>query len=420
MNITLRPDITWVGCVDWTVRDFHGYDTSRGTTYNAYLIRDTRTALIDAVKGDFAGDLLRNIATALAAARLPPADPAAPEGSDDDSSPNIDYVVCNHAEPDHSGALVEVMRAHPRAVVVCDAKCRTALAQHFDTSAWTFHIVADGDTLSLGRRTLRFYETPMVHWPESMFTYVSEDRLLFSMDAFGQHYASSQRFDDEAPLDTAMAEAKTYYANIVMPYGKAVAGTLAKLAPLPIDMIAPSHGVIWRSHAAGIVEAYRSWTVCRAKPKVLVLYDTMWESTRRMAEAILEGAAQPGIDAQLISIRRTSLTQIAAEVLDAAAVAIGSATLNRSPMPAVAAALSYLGGLRPTGKAALSFGSYGWGPGGPEAIDEAFRSLGWDMTGPPLKAKYRPTAEVLQQCRAAGRRLADEAGRRAAAGSASL
>lgn len=400
MNFTLRPDITWIGCIDWTVRDFHGYDTYRGTTYNSYLIRDKQTALVDSVKAEFSGQLLKNVASALGADR---------QGAENGSAPTIDYVICNHAEPDHSGALPELMRALPRAKLVCDAKCRTALSQHFDTSAWTFHLVGDGDTLSLGNRTLQFFETPMVHWPESMVTYVREEKVLFSMDAFGQHYASSPRFDDEASLDTVMDEAKTYYANIVMPYGKAVMATLGKLGPLAIEMIAPSHGVIWRSGVSKIVAAYHDWAVCRPKAKVLVLYDTMWQSTAQMAEAILEGASQPGVDAQLISLRRTSLTRIAAEVLDAAAVAMGSPTLNRSPMPSAAAALNYLHGLRPVDKAAVAFGSYGWGGGGPDALDEGLRAMGWEMLSGPIKAKYRPTPAVLDQCVAAGRQLAQRA-----------
>lgn len=399
MNITLRPDIFWVGSIDWTVRDFHSYDTRRGTTYNAYLMLDEQNVLVDAVKGDFADGLLKNVAPLLA------------------NRPGLDYIICNHAEPDHAGALPDVLRAYPSATVVCDAKCQKALSEHFDVSGWKFRIVADGDTLSIGRRTLHFIETPMVHWPESMFTLVPDEKLLFSMDTFGQHYACSARFDDEGPFDTAMDELKTYYANIIMPYGKSVVACLNKVDSTPIETIAPSHGVIWRKGVAQVVRAYHDWSACRAKPKVLILYDTMWESTRGMAEAILEGAAQPGIDAQLISFRGTTLTQIAADVLDAGAVAVGSPTLNRGPMPAAAAAMSYLHGLRPTNKTGQAFGSYGWGGGGPDALDESLRTMGWEMLGPPIKSKYRPTPEILDQCRIAGRRLAERACQRAAEGS---
>ena len=202
MNITLRENIEWVGYVDWTVRDFHGYDTARGATYNAYLVRDEKTALIDAVKAPFADQLIKNV--------------AALTGLD-----KVDYIVCNHAEPDHAGALPAAMAAMPNATLVCDKKCIDALGEHFDVSGWKVEIVKTGDTISLGKRSLSFIETPMVHWPESMFTYIPEEKILFSMDAFGQHYASSQRFDDEVNINDVLYEAKAYYANIVMPTASA-------------------------------------------------------------------------------------------------------------------------------------------------------------------------------------------------------
>ena len=390
MNTTLCENIDWVGYVDWTIRDFHSYNTRRGATYNAYLVRDEKTALIDTVKAPYAEQLLQNVA-------------ALSELS------TVDYVVCNHAEPDHSSALPRVMQALSGAALVCNKKCKAVLGQHYDTSSWKIQVVADGDTVSLGKRTLQFIETPMVHWPESMFTYVSQEKLLFSMDAFGQHYASSQRFDDEVSLCTVMEEAKTYYANIVMPLGKPVAACLKRAATLEIEMIAPSHGVIWRSEVAKIVAAYQNWAVCRPKPKVLVIYDTMWEGTGRMARAILAGASLPGVETVLIHVRSSNLTRIATEVIDAATVAFGSATLNRGMMPMAAAVLCYLQGLRPVGKAGFAFGSYGWGKGGPEAIDQWLRTMQWEILREPLRAHYRPTPEVLDQCRAAGKLLAERA-----------
>ncbi len=390
MNRTLRENIDWVGHVDWTVRDFHGYDTARGATYNAYLVRDDQTALIDAVKAPYADELLGSIAALT------------------DLS-GVKFVVCNHAEPDHAGGLPRVMAALPNAALVCDKKCATALSQHHDTTGWKMRIVATGDTISLGRRTLQFLETPMVHWPESMFTYVPEEKLLFSMDAFGQHYATSQRFDDEVPLGTVMEEAKIYYANIVMPFGKQVAALLKKTAGLDIGMIAPAHGVIWRKHIPVILEAYQNWADCRPKPKVLVIYDTMWDSTGRMARAILAGASQPGVEAQLIHIRHSSLTRIATEVLDAAAVAFGSSTLNQGLMPMAGAVLTYLKGLRPVGKVGFAFGSHGWSGGGPEAVNEYLRAMKWEVPREPLKAQYRPTPNVLDECRAVGGMLAEKA-----------
>jgi len=390
MNTTLYDNIDWVGAIDWNIRDFHSYETDRGATYNAYLVRDEKTALIDTVKAPFADQLLKNIAALCELSR-------------------VDYIVCNHAELDHSGALPQVLRAMPQATLVCDKKCVAVLAEHFDASAWKIQMVATGQEISLGLRTLRFVETPMVHWPESMATYVPEEKLLFSMDAFGQHYATSERFDSEVDLAVVMQEAKKYYANIVMPYGKAVLQTLDRLTGLKINMIAPSHGLIWRKHLPTILAEYRNWANHRPKPKVLVIYDTMWESTAAMAEAILEGASIPGVDASLVSIRRSNLSHIATEVLDAAAVAFGSATLNRGMMPMAAATLCYLEGLRPMRKAAVAFGSYGWGVGGAEAVDEALRRLEWEILHEPLRTRYRPTPAILDECRQIGRLLAERA-----------
>jgi len=390
MNTTLREGIDWVGYVDWTVRDFHSYNTDRGATYNAYLVRDARTALIDTVKAPFAADLIRNVSALI--------DPG-----------RVDYVICNHAELDHAGALPAVLAAMPNATLVCDAKCEATLARHHDTSGWKMQVVATGDAISLGKRTLQFIETPMVHWPESMFTYVPEEKLLFSMDAFGQHYASSQRFDDEIDLSTVMAEAKTYYANIVMPYGKRVAAVLEQAAKLDIEMIAPSHGVIWRSHMAKILDAYKDWAVCRPRAKVLVIYDTMWESTGEMARAIHEGASQPGVAAELIHIRRSNLTRIATEVLDAATIAFGSSTLNQGMMPMAAAVLTYLQGLRPAGKAGFAFGSYGWGRSGAESVEAFLKAMKCEVLRDPLLGQYRPSVQVLDECRTAGKALAERA-----------
>ncbi len=390
MEIELRENIDWVGYVDWTVRDFHSFNTTHGATYNAYLVRDKKTALIDTVKEPFADKLLKNIGELT--------DPR-----------KVDYVVCNHAEPDHAGGLPRIMEALPNAELVCDKKCEAILGRYFDTSDWKFKIVADGESLSLGKRTLQFMLTPMLHWPESMFTYVPEEKLLFSMDGFGQHVASSSRFDDEVDLAQVMEEAKSHYANIVMPFGRQVVATLEKAASLDIEMIATSHGVIWRSHLDKIISAYKDWAVCRAKPKVLVVFDSMWDSTGQMARAILDGASVPGVDAKLIHVRKASLTSIATEVIDAAAVAFGSSTLHRGMMPMMGAVLTYFKGLRPTGKAGFAFGSYGWGKGAPEAINDSLEEMKWEIMQEPIKAQYRPSPDVLDACREAGAMLAEKA-----------
>ncbi len=387
MNTTLKDGIDWVGYIDWTVRDFHGYKTESGSTYNAYLIRDEKTAVIDAVKAPYVETYLKHIAafTDLAA---------------------IDYIVCNHAEPDHSGGLPAFMTACPQAELVCNAKCKAALERHYATDGWKWHIIGDGDTLSLGKRTLTFINTPMVHWPESMFTYIPEDKLLFSMDAFGQHYASAFRFDDEEPLDVILHEAKTYYANIVMLYGRPIAQTMERAAGLDIEMIAPSHGVIWRSHIKEVFEAYQKWVVCKPRPKVVVLYSTMWKSTEQMAHAILEGAQECGVEAKLFNVETTHMTRIVTEVLDCATVAIGSPTLNNGIMPSMASVLCYLKGLRPTHKKGFAFGSYGWSKrGGPAEVGTAIEEMKIEVLHEPIRSLYAPTPEILEECRVAGRAM---------------
>lgn len=381
----------WVGYVDWNVRDFHGYMTDRGSTYNAYLVRDEKTALIDTVKAPYAPALLAHVAALM--------DPAC-----------LDYIVCNHAEPDHAGSLPAMLRVCPRAEVVCDEKCRVTLSHYYDTAGWRFRVVKDGDRLTLGRRTLTFIETPMVHWPESMFTYVPEDRVLFSMDAFGQHYASSLRFDDDAHVDDVLQEAKTYYANILMLYHRPIAQAFARVQALAVELIAPSHGVVWRRHIPDILAAYQRWVAGRPEPKVLVLYDSMWDSTATMAHAILDGAAAAGARAQLLNIRANNLTVIAREMLEAATFAFGSPTLNMTLMPEAAAALTYLKGLRPVNKAGFAFGSHGWSAhGGPHEVDGYLRAMNMEILREPLLAQYAPSPAVLDACRAGGRLLAERA-----------
>jgi flavorubredoxin len=390
MQTELAPGVHWVGHIDWIVRDFHGYRTGRGSTYNAYLVTAGRTALIDTVKSPFVSSLLEQVAAHVEPAR-------------------IDFIICNHAEPDHAGGMDELVRACPNAQVVCNRKCADTLGRYFVTTDWKFRIVKDGEKLDLGGRTLQFFDTPMVHWPESMATFLVEDGILFSMDAFGQHYASAWRFDDESPLDVVMAEAKTYYANIVLPYGRPVATTLDRLGNLPIRMVAPSHGVIWRSHFDRILAAYREWMVCKPAAKVVILYCTMWESTRRMAEAIAAGALQDAVDVRLIDVNATTDTEIVTEVMDCACLAVGSATLNMGIMPRLAATLTYLRGLRPTGKHGLAFGSYGWAAKGVEECERFLQAMQVTPVGASLASPYRPDAAMLARCREAGAALAGQA-----------
>lgn len=392
MNNELKKNIYWIGYSDWDVRNFHGYNTKAGSTYNSYIIVDEKIAVIDTVKAPFAEQLINNISA------ITPLD-------------KVDYVVCNHAEPDHSSSFPALMKLCVNAEVVCNKKCREILSMHYDTSSWNFKIVDESSEISLGKHTLTFMNTPMAHWPESMFTYVPEEKLLFSMDVFGQHYASSERFDDEVSLAEIMEEAKTYYANIIMLYGKQTEKVLEKASNLEIEMIAPSHGIIWRKHIGAIVEAYKAWATCKPAPKVLIFFDSMWHSTEKMAEAIYEGALEYNVSVKKYDVKSTTTTVLATESLDCAAMAVGSPTLNQGMMPKVAEALTYLKGLAPKGKAAVAFGSYGWAKkGGPHAVQTYLEDMKCDlMLEEPLQSQYVPTDETLKECRELGRKMAQKA-----------
>ncbi|MBU8901380.1 MAG: FprA family A-type flavoprotein [Victivallales bacterium] len=392
MKVELKKDIYWVGYTDWDIRDFHGYRTSRGSSYNAYMIKDEKIAVIDSVKALYAKHLLANIAMIAALDK-------------------VDYVVCNHAEPDHSGSLPVLMEACVNAELVCNAKCQKTLSMYYDTAKWKFKIVDEASQISLGSHTLTFMNTPMAHWPESMFTYIPEEKLLFSMDAFGQHYARSEHFDDEVPMDEVMQEAKTYYANIIMLYGKQVGKVLERAAGLDIEMIAPSHGIIWRKNLGTIIEAYKRWIVCKAEPKVLIFFDSMWKSTEKLADAIYEGARQDGVCVKKHDLKSTNITELADEVIDCAVMAVGSPTLNKGMMPKVAQALTYLKGLAPESKAAVAFGSYGWAKkGGAHAIMEYLTAMNCELLSEePLQCQFVPTEEVLQEATELGEKLAKKA-----------
>lgn len=393
MNTELANKVNWVGYVDWPVRDFHGYQTKRGSSYNAYLVQgEAKVALIDTVKGPFADYLKRNVAALCPLSK-------------------IDYLVCNHAEPDHSGSFPAMVAACPQAEVVCNAKCKDALSRHYDTTGWKFRVVKEGDTLDLGGRTLQFFDTVMCHWPESMVTYLVEEALLFSMDIFGQHYATYCRFDDEANLTEVMQEAKTYYANIVLLYAKPVAAAAKKLLGLKLKMVAPSHGVIWRSHFDQIFKAYLDWHVSKPTRKVVVFYSTMWQSTRHMAEAIVRGANEFDVQVKLFDLKAVGDTELITELMDCAAFACGTPTLNQSLMPRVAAALTYIRGLKPAGKKAFTFGSYGWASKGAQEAQEYLKAFGCELLCEPIICRFAPDEATLEQCVEAGRAL----GRAAAA-----
>lgn len=386
----IAPNIFWVGVVDWDIRYFHGpaYSTHRGTTYNSYLILDEKVALVDTVYTPFTEQLLANIREII--------DPA-----------KIDYIISNHSEVDHSGALPKVVEAAPNAQIYCTQKGSEFLEKHY-FGGWDYHVVRSGDQLRLGKRTLTFLEAPMLHWPDSMFTYINEDAILMPNDAFGQHYASSGRFDDEVNMTEVMDEAAKYYANILTPFSKQVAKKLEEVTKMgiPIKMICPSHGVMFRHDPARIINAYAEWSTVSGDEKIVIAYDTMWESTAMMAGALAEGIASEGVEYRLYRISKTDHNDIITQIKAARGVAIGSPTINRGILANVAPLLDDLVGLKPFGKVALAFGSDGWGGGSVPIINQSLTKAGFTLLNDGVTVKWRPSVDDLGRIRLQGAELA--------------
>ena len=392
MNLVeLAEKVYWVGVVDWNLRDFHGYETRRGTTYNAYLVVDEKTALVDTVKYPFKNLLADNIRRVT-------------------SLENLDYVIVNHVEMDHSSSLSYIMQHAKNATIVTSRRGKAGLVKYYGENEWNFQIVKTGDELSLGNRTLRFVEAPMLHWPDSMFTYLQEDKILMPNDAFGQHLATSQRFDDEVDQAVLMDEAAKYYANILMPFASLIIRKIEELPKLNINprIIAPSHGVIWRSHPSKIVNAYLEWSKGKTSNKAVIVYDTMWGSTQKMAMAICDAIAEKGIEVHVYQMRRSDFAEILKEILEAKAVVVGSPTVNGSMFQTISAFLRYVTGLKPKGKIWAVFGSYGWGGGAVRAMTEHLKTAGFEVLEPGLQVQYAPTLEELRKCRELGEKIVNQ------------
>lgn len=338
--VKLKAGIYWVGGIDWDIRNFHGYLTQRGSTYNAYLIIDEKVTLIDTVKHYLYDEMIERISKIV--------DPA-----------KIDYIVSNHVEMDHSGGLPKLMAVAKNATLFTSPKGASGLKAHYHQD-WNFKVVKSGDSLNIGKRNLAFVHTPMAHWPDSMVTYLPEDKILFSNDALGQHLATSERFDDQVPLGITMLEAKKYYANILMLFDRPVAGALKAIGGLEIEMIAPSHGLIWRTHISEIIQAYQKWSANETVEKAVIVYDSMWGSTAKIAAAIQAAFENKGISVKMMCLTANHISDVMTEVIDAKYLCIGSPTLNNNMMPTVASFLTYLKGLAPKNRTGLAFGSYGW------------------------------------------------------------
>ncbi|MFZ5585087.1 MAG: FprA family A-type flavoprotein [Thermodesulfobacteriota bacterium] len=386
--IEVKPDIYWVGAVDWDIRDFHGYSTYKGTTYNAYLAVDEKVALFDTVKKGFFSELLHRIHNVM--------DPK-----------KIDYLVVNHLEMDHSGSLSEAIELIQPEKIFTSPMGQKAMQAHFHYKDWPVEVVKSGDTLKLGRRTVHFLETRMLHWPDSMFSYIPEEKLLISSDAFGLHWSTSERFSDQVDQAELMHHAAKYYANILLLYSPLVQKLLAQVKEmgLVIDTIAPDHGPIWRNNLGLILEAYDRWSRQEAVAKALVVYDTMWHSTELMAKAVADGVQDEGVCVKLMNLAVTHRSDVVTELLDAKALVVGSATLNNGMLPRMADFLTYIKGLKPAGKLAAAFGSYGWSGEAVKQITEQLKEMKLEVVDEGLRHNYVPDHAALHKCRELGQKI---------------
>ncbi|MEA4990540.1 Rubredoxin-oxygen oxidoreductase [bioreactor metagenome] len=390
--VEIKKDIFWVGFVDYDHRDFHGYSRSPdGSTYNAYLIKDEKNVLLDTVASGCEGTLLCRMAQVLE-----------PE--------KIDYIICNHMELDHAGALEAIIeRCKPEKIFVSQTGLKS-MAGYFDCKDWPVQAVKNGDSINIGKRTIVFQETRMLHWPDSMVSYIPEDKLLVSNDIFGQNIASSARFVDEFGDDGEYTRrVKEYYFNIVLPYSPMVLKTLPVVEKLDIDMIAPDHGLIQRGEKAvrGIIDMYRAMAEQKPQQRALIFYDTMWESTETMAYAICSGLEENNVPTRIMSVKQNHHSAVMTELADCGAVIAGSPTHNNTVLPLMAAQLTYMKGLRPLNRIGGAFGSYGWSGEGPKFLHEQLASMNMEMPAEPVKCNWRPDHEALKACHQMGVTIAE-------------
>lgn len=394
-TVEIKPNIHWVGAIDWAVRDFHGYITPHGTSYNNYLILDKHVTLLDTVKHDFVEYTIENIKRLV--------DPT-----------KIENVVINHIENDHVSSLDRIMALAPNALIHITERGKKGLDRFFETSKWRFRIVKTGDTLNTGTKTITFLETPMLHWPDSMMSYVKEDKLLISQDAFGQHLASSSRFDDEycdqysvTGLEHAVRD---YYANILMPFGTLIKAKLAEVQKLglEIDMIAPDHGIIWRKDPGKILQMYLDMANDKADLRVVVVYDTMWHSTEHMTIPIMEGIKAAGVDVEVLKLRATPMSAAIKRFWESRAMLVGTPTLNNIMFPSVAEFLTHLRGLRPKNRLVGAFGSYGWAGGAVKEAYGTFDQMGLESVAPGVQVMYRMSSDEEKACYEFGKQFAEK------------
>lgn len=390
--IEIKKDIFWVGAVDYDHRDFHGYSRSPdGTTYNAYLVKDEKNVLVDTVSEDSAGTLLCRLAKT-----LPPE--------------KVDYIICNHLELDHAGALEAVIaRVKPEKIFVSQTGLKS-LAGYFAGKDWPVQAVKSGDSINIGKRNIIFQETRMLHWPDSMVSYIPEDKLLFSNDIFGQNIATSARFaDDFNDQDELTRRIKEYFYNIILPYSPLVLNALPVLEKLDIDMIAPDHGLIHRGPKAVrfMIDMYRTLAEQKPQKRALIFYDTMWKSTETMAYAVCSGLEDAGVPARLMSVKNNHHSTIITELADCGAVLAGSPTHNNTILPLMAAQLTYMKGLKPLNRVGGAFGSFGWSGESAKYLHEELASMKMDMPCEPVKCNWAPAHEALKACHNLGKTVGE-------------
>lgn len=390
--VEIAKDTYWVGVVDYNHHDFHGYSRSpEGTTYNAYVIRDQKNVLIDTVAPGHGKTLLCRLAHVM------PVD-------------KIDYIVVNHVEQDHAGSLDQIIAACKPEKIFCSTMALKSMAGYFgeQMKSWPVQVVKSGDSISIGSHTLVFQETRMLHWPDSMVTYCPETKILFSQDAFGQNISSSWRYADEHDKGDLLHRVKEYYFNIVLPYSPQVLKTLPVVESLDIAMIAPDHGLIWRGDMCSeIINMYRTMAEQNPRKKAVVIYDTMWSSTEKLAYGVCSGLEETGVPCTILSASKNHHSAIMTALADASALAVGSPTHNNTVLPYVMSALTYIRGLRPKILVGGAFGSYGWSGESPKILHEFLSGMKCEMPAEPVKVQWRPGHEGMLQAYALGKQMAE-------------
>ncbi|MCU8071688.1 anaerobic nitric oxide reductase flavorubredoxin [Shewanella sp. SM32] len=395
MTIHVKNNIHWVGQRDWEVQDFHGteYKITKGTSYNSYLIREEKTVLIDTVDHRFSQQFLQNLEAEI-------------------NLTDIDYIVMNHAEEDHSGALTALMAKIPNTPIYCSENAVDSIVGHHHHPEWNFITVKTGDSLAIGNgKQLIFIEAPMLHWPDSMMTYLTEDAVLFSNDAFGQHYCDEHLFNDEVDQNELMEQCLRYYSNILTPFSSLVTAKIHEVLSfnLPVDMIATSHGIVWRDNPAQIIHQYLAWADAYQEDRITIFYDSMSNNTRMMADGIAQGIhdVDPNVAVKVYNVARHDKNEILAQAFRSKGILVGSSTMNNVMMPKIAAMLEEITGLRFRNKKAAAFGSYGWNGGAVDRIHTRLMDAGFE-TSVGLKVKWRPDRDAMQECRQHGQRIARE------------